>query len=79
MIKICDYCGHYQKNNEDEFCECGGNFIMCDDNNEFYSWEINEVMANYEGDFYYQGNNNIDNILECKRAQMKRRDTYRIG
>ena len=72
----CNNCGRERTRYDDEFCEeCGVEFYG------YYSWEREEIMAEYEGDLCCNGDNDIDNILECKRAKanIKRRGTYRIG
>lgn len=60
----CIYCGRFINLDED-ICDCGKG--------------VGYVMEDKNGRFEWIGLNNIDNILEYKRAQMKRRDTYRIG
>ncbi|MGJ0846610.1 hypothetical protein ACR77J_07970 [Tissierella praeacuta] len=70
MIKICNYCGYCQENDEDRRCECGGSFIYDNECIEYYSWERDKVMSAYEGDLH-SVINNVDNILEWKRSKSK--------
>lgn len=82
MNMRCSYCGREKTEYDDMYCEeCALRFENDYEETleECYSWEREEIMNTYEDDLYYDDCNNIDNILEQKRTNIKRSDIYRIG
>lgn len=82
MNMRCNYCGRTKTEYDDIYCEeCALKFKEDYEKTleECYSWDREKIMSTYEGDLCCDDYNNIDNILEQKRTDMKRRGTYRIG